>query len=386
MIYHTGGRNGDGIIELGPSRCCAELVLLLCFVDGDCDFDSRAWCGWKNVPNDGSEWQRVSGIKDHTSGTGKYIRANKVNTVFRLAGPSFQKTSSRCTMKFYYKTKKIGGRSRKAVASKLTVSISKRAGKTMTSVNLKTYTLRLVSSWSAKTVSIPVQRNAFSINITASVKTYAVFIDDIVFVGCQSAAVPGVRPCSEDQFMCDSGDCVALTARCDSSYECADFSDERGCPSNPGTCRFDTSICDWSNAKGPATGNLADTIDWARTSGSRSGNLPAAPSSDHSRSGQSGSYLHIGTTKLSSKKGTAVLVSPLLPKPNYPYCRLTFYYNFGGSGDGSLSVKWLATGSSVPTTLWQWKQLTGSGWQRAAVTIPALSVTQSTYKVCSCIF
>lgn len=44
-----------------------------------------------------------------------------------------------------------------------------------------------------------------------------------------SECVPAA-PCSEREFACASGGCVALEARCDGAADCADRSDERDCP------------------------------------------------------------------------------------------------------------------------------------------------------------
>ncbi len=41
--------------------------------------------------------------------------------------------------------------------------------------------------------------------------------------------VPSFNACNDDEFNCDSGDCIHISARCDGSTDCSDMSDEQDC-------------------------------------------------------------------------------------------------------------------------------------------------------------
>ena len=41
------------------------------------------------------------------------------------------------------------------------------------------------------------------------------------------------RPtCAAGQFRCGTGQCIAMTQRCDNNFDCADMSDEKSCGKN----------------------------------------------------------------------------------------------------------------------------------------------------------
>ena len=71
---------------------------------------------------------------------------------------------------------------------------------------------------------------------------------------CQSAFEPhcmrwiglASRPCPDGKFKCASGHCVSNTSRCDGYPQCADVSDEIGCPArfpNGQFCPADRFTC-----------------------------------------------------------------------------------------------------------------------------------------------
>lgn len=52
--------------------------------------------------------------------------------------------------------------------------------------------------------------------------------------------IPLTNPdCNEDEWMCDYGQCIPISKRCDNNIDCSDdISDERNCD-----CKFNDNLC-----------------------------------------------------------------------------------------------------------------------------------------------
>lgn len=64
---------------------------------------------------------------------------------------------------------------------------------------------------------------------------------DLLFSGCPLTNRTGSSRCDETEFVCDSGQCIPSTWRCDEAFDCFDHSDELAC--NETTCQVNYIHC-----------------------------------------------------------------------------------------------------------------------------------------------
>ena len=161
----------------------------------------------------------------------------------------------------------------------------------------------------------------------------SVLVRNVTFVQCDPALDASLASCTDDEFWCDNGFCVAADRRCDFSNDCGDWSDETSdvChASDLPNCNFEVGFCDWMNVYG------RDMFDWTPFSG-RTPSGWTGPMTDHTVRNSTGRYLFIESSSPRRQGDTARLVSPLMqPTHQTANCVFRFYYHMYGKHVGSL--------------------------------------------------
>lgn len=132
------------------------------------------------------------------------------------------------------------------------------------------------------------------------------------------------------------------------------------CPS-PGSCNFETDLCDWVNANG------GDNFDWERTQGSTV-SAGTGPKTDHTLKTAYGSYLYIEASSPRVRGDKAWLVSSTYAN-NTNVC-ISFWYNMNGADMGTLNVNvWPYNTGLNQTMIWTKSGNQGPTWQQDQVQV-----------------
>jgi hypothetical protein len=132
------------------------------------------------------------------------------------------------------------------------------------------------------------------------------------------------------------------------------------CPS-PGSCNFETDLCDWVNANG------GDNFDWERTQGSTM-SAGTGPSTDHTLKTAYGTYLYIEASSPRKQGDKAWLVSSTYAN-NTNMC-VSFWYNMNGVGMGTLNVNvWPYNTGLTQTNVWKKTGNQGPNWNQDQVQV-----------------
>ncbi|XP_064478691.1 MAM and LDL-receptor class A domain-containing protein 1-like isoform X2 [Ornithodoros turicata] len=283
-----------------------------------CDFDdtsfNEGFCRWKNDPAGGLTWKIENGAKnsvrnkpeeDHTTGDGNYaiLSAGAATDQYaRLRGPVLEPTSPNggCFTFWYYPFEGL-------------TALAVSTGPDAVSTRNVSQTFQWVRGEHTMNSTLPHKIIIEAIPITTSV--------------------------------------IALD----------DFSFSRGVCRTPGSCDFETDMCDWT----PTTHGLAQ--GWKRTSSS--GNRGGGPAGDHTLGDPQG---HYAFTRPMRQGDRALLMSP--PFEGVGDRCLEFWYSMTGDA-GTLSVYQNATGYALISTLRPvWKRVGDrhGAWEKGRALLPEI--------------
>ena len=364
------------------SDCCdsSDEKQSVCSAYNKCDFEF-GMCGWQNLKNDQFDWQRHRGptssyrtgpSQDHTSGSaaGYYLFIESSsprlpNDTARIS-LNLPQPIGMCAIRFW----------------------SHMYGQNVGTLNVYTNSLDrgLVKMWSSSgSQGKQWMRNSVTLNSTIPFQVIIegvigtgylgdIAIDDVSLTpGCglpsgsqityptSSSFGTTPRPCPNNQYTCNNGQCIPVIKACDAINDCSDGSDESRCPQ---ACDFESGSCGWSES-------VVDGFDWVRASGAQvaaAGQSNMAPAVDDTRKTQNGYFLYVKNTagQQTVNKG-ALVTSPTLYSASQN-CKIQFAYYLNGQDVGNMFLQLNEAGSS-PIPLWHKRGIAGSSWKSVIVGI-----------------
>ncbi|XP_049268920.1 MAM and LDL-receptor class A domain-containing protein 1-like [Rhipicephalus sanguineus] len=225
---------------------------------GQCDF-SESTCGWdtRGFANRGlMAWHHApigrvpgsppTGSDERRSGNYLLLYSNITTRVPAHAGihsPSIRNTDKLCTIEFWYNYAGDGNLGKHADVA----LILNAGGYAMPVWSLRVYGVsKRAGVWHSAFVSVGRYRTAISFFFESwrQGREDAMFaVDAISFYGCALPAKS--NNCTDLQFRCSNGACIAKQDICNYVDDCGDNSDESKCNDYGLRCNFDTSFCDW---------------------------------------------------------------------------------------------------------------------------------------------
>lgn len=196
-----------------------------------------------------------------------------------------------------------------------------------------------------------------------------VSIDDISFTpNClplhvlpTTSTSPPPGHCQDDEFECQSSECIPNTSVCDFRYDCADSSDEMLCPS---FCNFEVDTCGWQEA-------VDDSLNWiwAQANDSTVGTDQGGPYVDASGLTQGHFLLLRATTPdLAGEEGFAL---SHWYQNAAPYCHFTYWYYVTGEQQAAVILQLNTTETEkLNLTFLEWDTATGDGiwhWEEVGI-------------------
>ncbi|XP_072014818.1 MAM and LDL-receptor class A domain-containing protein 1-like [Amphiura filiformis] len=316
-----------------------------CAAFNTCDFEFGI-CNWEQLLNDELDWNLLKGItptdwtgptRDHTTGlsSGTYLYLESSSP--RLQGDRARLGSfiidatqtGECTIRFYYHMfgPNIGTLSvhtRDSINGPLQTVWSKSGniGDFYERVEVALYWAQPFQVIIQATVGdgirgdIAIDDVSFTPQCVASGATLPVVPTDTPTLPPTQAP-----PCGG--FLCNNGECLPASVRCDGTPDCSDTSDEINC----GYCDFETDQCGWT---------IVDSglYQWARESPSTVVS-PHAPDTDHTTGTANGYYMFVDSTD-GTFMTSAILQSPQLGDTGSK-CMMSFWYHMTGE-DGKIVV------------------------------------------------
>ncbi|KAG1666096.1 MAM and LDL-receptor class A domain-containing protein 2 [Nymphon striatum] len=273
-----------------------------------CSFEND-FCNWKPTSKQ-SKIVRTENSTNHNF----FIRPETASA--SIISPIYHGSASTCKLVFSYQFKKT---QMSRYYAQYLISMKKSFEDDFYRDTLAGKMAPEGTNWSTETVYIGRERDPFQIIFTLvgnDEKSCYVHIDNINFVDC-AIPVYKERKCSEDQFKCKNGNCIARDLLCDFTDDCGDFSDENSyianCDKYAGRCSFEGGTCDWSEE------NNGTLFKWNIIPG----NLDSL-SRDHTFNDANG---HVASKKYETQQ-PSIFVSPLITLKENPYnikCSLRFY-------------------------------------------------------------
>ena len=362
------------------SDCCdaSDEKQSVCSAYNKCDFE-YGMCGWQNLKNDKFDWQRHRGptssfgtgpTQDHTSrsqsGYYLYIESSSPrmpNDNARLS-LNLPQSIGICAIRFWYHM----------------------YGKNVGALNVYMNTLDhgLIKKWTSSgsqgnnwvrasvTLNSTTPFRVIIEGVTSTGFSGDIAIDDISLTpgcGLPSGSVVTYpthptfgstpKPCPNNQYTCNNGQCIPVIKACNAINDCSDGSDETRCPQ---ACDFESGNCGWMEV-------IVDGFDWTRASGaqiSAAGKTSMAPAVDDTRKTQNGYFLYVKTTTGSQTGGKIAQVSSPTVYSASQNCKVQFAYYLNGQDVGQMYLELNEAGSG-PIRLWHRLGITGSSWKSVIV-------------------